>query len=304
MVAEFRRNLDGNVAHVGNVIDAEEATASLFAQFIEKDRPHSLLCGGGVGVKNADGVDFDVRLAHLGFDFALGITGPVVAPVGDDEQSFALLAGILHFVQSKIDGIEQGGAMTRADCRESGFDIFDGTSEVFNELGAVVEADDKEFILRIGGLHELDDGVPGSDEFGGHGAGEVHDDADGDGGIFRGEGTDFLHRVVFVDEEVVLFESRNQSVHGVGDGHGDEDKVYVSPDTFAGADLEGIGAADGGCFGTCGCACGRGGCSAWRRNVYLIELVVLGPGRGAEQGQDENDSNQGGAGKNLPDFGE
>src|ERR1700738_4564988 len=104
LVAEVGGDLDSDVAHVREVVDAEHAAAGLFAQIVEQHGAHALLGGGGVGVEDADGGDFDVGFTHLGFDFALSVTRTVVATVGDDEQSFALIAGSLHLVHAVVNG--------------------------------------------------------------------------------------------------------------------------------------------------------------------------------------------------------
>ena len=57
----------------------------------------ALLGRGGIGIEDADGVDFDVGLADLGADFALGVAGTVVAAVGDHQQGLALVAASFIF---------------------------------------------------------------------------------------------------------------------------------------------------------------------------------------------------------------
>jgi hypothetical protein len=275
LVAQLGGDFDGDVAHVGEVVDAEHAAAGFFAEVVEEHGAGALLGGGGVGVEDADGVDFDVGLADLGFDFAFGVAGAVVAAVGDDEQGFALVAGGLHFVHAVVDGVEQGGAVAGADGLQAGFDVVDGAGEIFDELGAVVEADDEELILGVGGFHELEDGVAGADELGGHGAGEVHDDADGDGGVFAGEGFELLLGVVFVDEKVVLLEAGDEAVHGVGDGDGDEDEVDVHADAGAGAGFEGVVSGEGGQLRLRRARRWRGGGGGGVRDVDFVEGVVL-----------------------------
>ena len=149
--------------------------------------------------------------------------------------------------------------MAGVDGLQASLDVFDRAGEVFDQLGPVVEANDEEFILGVCGLHELNNGVAGTDELGDHGTGEIHDDTDGDGSIFCGEGTELLQGVIFVDEEVVLFEAGNETVHGVGDGDGDQDEVDIHCDAGAGGHFEGVGAGDGSGF----CSGGRtggGGC--------------------------------------------
>ena len=52
--------------------------------------------------------------------------------------------------------------MAAAHRGQAGLDVFDRAGEVLDQLGAVVEADDEELILRIGGLDELQDRLLGA----------------------------------------------------------------------------------------------------------------------------------------------
>src|SRR5207245_1091441 len=104
---------------------------------------------GGVGVEDADGINLHVGLPNLCADLALGVAGAVVAAVGDDEQGLALVAGIFHLGHTIIDSVEQGGPMSAAYCGQARGYVFSGRGEVLNELGAIVESDDEELVLRV-----------------------------------------------------------------------------------------------------------------------------------------------------------
>src|SRR6202453_143143 len=65
LVAQFGRDFLCNVAHFCNVVAPEEPSAGLFTQVIQQQRPGALFRGGCVRVKDADGVDFHIRLPHL-----------------------------------------------------------------------------------------------------------------------------------------------------------------------------------------------------------------------------------------------
>ena len=108
--------------------------------------------------------------------------------------------------------------------------VVDGAGEVLNQLRPVVESDDEELVLGIGGFDELQDCFACADQLGSHGAGEVEDDADGDRGILTGETGDLLLAVVFVDLEIFFFQTRDQAVQGVGDGDRDQHHIHVHAD--------------------------------------------------------------------------
>src|SRR6185437_16415270 len=190
----------------------------LLAKLVEEQGAGAFLGRGGVWVEDAHGVDFHVGLAHLGADLALGIAGAVVAAVGDDEEGLALVAGVFHLGHAVVYGVQQGGAVSAANGGEAGLDVLGGTGEVLDQLGAVVEPDDKELVLGIGRFDELQDGFLGPDQLGGHGAGKIEDDANGDGCVFGGEGFDPLLAVILKDFEIFLLEAGDEAVHGVRNG--------------------------------------------------------------------------------------
>ena len=111
-------------------------------------------------------------------------------------------------------------------------------------------------------------------ELGGHGAGEVEDDADRDRRVFAGKGGDLLLAVALVDLEVFLFEAGDQAVHGVGDGDRDEHHVDIHADKRAGAGFGSGGPVTAGGCDACGSAGGRSG-GGRRRYVDLVEGIVL-----------------------------
>ena len=108
------------------------------------------------------------------------------------------------------------------------------SGEVLDQLGPVVEADDEELILRVGGLDELQNRLPGANQLGGHGAGEVEDDADRNRRIFAGKGGDFLLSAVLEDLEVFLLEAGYQAVHGIGDRDRHQHHVHIHADEAPG----------------------------------------------------------------------
>ena len=153
--------------------------------------------------------------------------------------------------------------------------VFDRTGEVLNQLRPVVEADDEELVLGIGGLDELQNRFARADQLGSHGAGEIEDDADGDRGVFAGKARDLLLAVVLIDLKVFLFQAGDQAVERIGDGDRHQHHVDIHADERTGMDLERRSAGFGGRFSPAGlvrrsCRSSAGGC-----DVDLVELIVL-----------------------------
>ena len=174
--------------------------------------------------------------------------------------------------------------MAAAHGGKARLNIFNGTGEVFNQLRPVVEADDEEFVLGIGGLDELQDRFAGADKLGGHGAGEIKDNSDGNRSILTGKGGDLLLGAVFKDLEIFLFEAGDKAVHGIGDCDGNEHHVHVHSNSFTGTDLKRTCAADGGRFRALWRLSGRRGCGR-RGDMHLVEGVFLVLGLGARQAE-------------------
>src|SRR5258707_1049809 len=101
--------------------------------------------------------------------------------------------------------------MAAADRCQSRFDVFHRIGEVFNEFGAIVEADHKEFILWIGGLDELHNRLTRADKLGRHGSAQVENDTDRYRRILAGKRLDLLLAAVLEDLEVLLFKAGHQT---------------------------------------------------------------------------------------------
>jgi hypothetical protein len=168
--------------------------------------------------------------------------------------------------------------MARVHRGQPRLDVVDGAREIFNELRAVVESDDKELVLRICRLDELQDRLASSHQLGRHGAGKVENDADRNGGVLAGKATDLLFAAVFIDLEVVLLKAGDQPVHGIGDGDRHQHHIHIHADKRTGMQPEGAFAGFRSCFGSLRLSC-RGGGRCRRLDVHLVQLIVLRAGR-------------------------
>jgi glycosyltransferase involved in cell wall biosynthesis len=114
----------------------------------------------------------------------------------DGEESYA----------ASIPSFDLDTALRTLHVTRTAFDemqVFDVIGERTEELGVLVETNEKELILWIGSIKKLEGGFLGFAEFVGHAAAKIQDDADGNRHIFGGEIHNFLLDVVFEDAEVV-----------------------------------------------------------------------------------------------------
>src|SRR6202044_892404 len=93
------------------IIDTEEAAASVVTDVIQEERAIALFEGRSFGVEDANGVDLDIGFLDGGADLIFCVAAVIVAAVGNDEEGFALVFCLLHLFEAEVDGIEQGGAM-------------------------------------------------------------------------------------------------------------------------------------------------------------------------------------------------
>ena len=155
LVAQLSADLCRNVGHIRDIVHPEKLSSGLLAQVMQQQRTIALLGGSSIRIEDADGEQLSVRLADQVPHLVLRIAAAIVAAVGDDQDRFALVARLLHLVHAVIDGIEQSGAMPGPNRLQSRLDIVNRRSEVFDQLGTIVEADDEELVLWIGGAEEI-----------------------------------------------------------------------------------------------------------------------------------------------------
>jgi len=91
--------------------------------------------------------------------------------------------------------------------QQASLNVVDIVGEIRNQLGPVVEADDKELILRIGCAQKFQDRVPGAVDLVCHAAAQIEDDANRDGRILGRETFELLQSIVFVNEKVLALET-------------------------------------------------------------------------------------------------
>jgi hypothetical protein len=90
--------------------------------------------------------------------------------------------------------------------------IFSTVGEGAHELCALVETHEKEFVLRIGSLEELQGSFLRLTDLVDHAAAEIEDNADGNGDIFGRELSNLQLDIVFEDTKVIWLKPRNLAV--------------------------------------------------------------------------------------------
>ena len=90
--------------------------------------------------------------------------------------------------------------------------LFGRPGERHHELGTVVELNQKELVLGVGGLEELGRRQAGFVQFFAHGTAGVEDQPNGKRSVKAGEISDFLLDFVFEETKVFLFHPGDELV--------------------------------------------------------------------------------------------
>ena len=171
----------------------------------------------------------DVRFPHQVLDFALRVAAAVVASVGDDEQRLARIVALLHLVQGHVDGVKQSGPALGLREGQAILDVLDVGCEILDQLGAVVELHQEEFVFRIGGLEKLGNGLAGLAQLVPHAAAGVKNQTDRKRRILAGKMDDLLLALVLEHLKVLFLQAGYKAVQGIGYGDVDQDdrRVYT-----------------------------------------------------------------------------
>src|SRR5580693_1768358 len=102
----------------------------------------------------------------------------IVASIRNDEQSFLCVVCSFHLAQAEIDSIKQGRQTMSRRVHQSILHFFDAGRERTYELSPVVEVDQEEFILRVGGAEELHGSDPRFVDLIRHAATHIENDTD------------------------------------------------------------------------------------------------------------------------------
>ena len=231
LVTQLHSDLGGDVRKVVQILDRENTASGHVRDFGKQGGPIQLFrrpAAISARFINSDGVELAIGFLNQPLDIALVVPTMIIASIGDDEQGPLGVMCTPELAEAQIDGIQEGGAAPGRGEHHAGLQLLDAVGENAGELGALVEADQEEFILWVGGLEELDGGFAGLGNLVGHAAAEVEDDADGNGHVLGGEMDNLLLDVVLEDAEIFGVQTGDQAAVGIGDSDVDQSQVHVN----------------------------------------------------------------------------
>src|SRR5208283_30699 len=170
------------------MLDGEDAATSQFRDFTEQRRPVELLRRSTTiskRVKNADGIKLSIRFSDQALDIVLVVPTMIITSIGKDEQGTFGVVCTPHLAEAQVDGIQKRSPAPGGSEHHAALQILHAVGERTGELGALIEAHQKEFILWIGGLEEFHGGIAGFANLVGHAAAKIKDDSDGDRDVLR-----------------------------------------------------------------------------------------------------------------------
>src|SRR5882672_688682 len=238
LVAQLNTYFRGDIREIVRVINGKGPPASQFRDIAEQGGAQPFFIGRKEMIVDADRINEDVRFLHHGPDLALGVAAVVVAPIGDDQQSFLRIARLAHLADAQVDGVKQRRASLGDGIDQLPLNVLHGSGEVRNLFRLIRKGNHEELILRIGRLEELDYSLASALDLAAHAAAHVENYTQGYRSVFTGEGLDLLLFLALEQVEILSIKSCHQPIHGVSDGHGNEHHLHVHAERL-GVALEG-----------------------------------------------------------------
>src|ERR1035441_2767825 len=220
LVAQLDANFRRHVGQLIEIVDLILPSSGLLGDFGEQRGSGSLFRRAGAhsgGFVNPDGVNLYVGFLYQGLDLRLAIAAAVIASVGDQQQRLARVLGLFHFMHCQVDRVQQRGSALGLGKGELVLDLLQVAREGLNQVGRIVELHQEELVLRIGQLEKLRHCQSRFVELVAHAAAAIEDHAHRERRVLAGELSDLLRLLIFRQFEVLLFESGDKAVHGVGD---------------------------------------------------------------------------------------
>lgn len=224
------------------MLDGEDSSPGQLGNIREHCGPVEFFSGAIAITKRvikANGIELGVCFLNEPLDIVLVVPTMIIAPIGKDEQGTFGVMCTPHLTEPEVDSVQKGSPALRGSQHHPALKIFDTVGKRAGEFSALIEADQKKLILRIGGLEELQRGFACFVNLIAHAAAEIENDTDGDGYVFGGKSDDFLLGAVFVNAEVILIQTSHKAVEGVGDGDVHKSEVDVAADDLAWNDFDG-----------------------------------------------------------------
>ena len=111
--------------------------------------------------------------------------------------------------------------------RQAILNLFEVPGEGLNQVGGIVELDQKKFVFGIRSLEELGDREAGLLQFASHRAAAVEDHADRKRRILARELADLLLLLILKNFEVLFIETSHETVQRIGHGNRDQHERAV-----------------------------------------------------------------------------
>src|SRR4029077_1794647 len=115
----------------------------------------------------------------------------------------------------QVNGVEKRRAPLGLGEGKAVLDLFETGGKAHHQLRTVVELDQEELVLGIGGLEELRGGLARLVEFGSHAAADVEHQADRQRSVFTGEVGHFLLALVLKEAKILAIEARDEAVERI-----------------------------------------------------------------------------------------
>src|SRR5215469_3756298 len=218
------------------MLDSENAATGKFRNLGEQRWAVQLFRGTvpvAKRVEDADGIELGVGFPDQALDVVLVVPTMIIPSIGKNQQGTLGVMCTPHLAETQIDGVQERRAATRGGHQHAALQVFHAVGKRAGKFGSFVEGHQKELVLRIRGLKELQRGFARLVDLVGHAAAEIENHADGDGHIFGGKGDDLLLDVVLKYAEIVLLEAGNETVEGIGDRYINQGQVHIRADQFA-----------------------------------------------------------------------
>ena len=140
---------------------------------------------------------------------------------------------LLHLVQGHVDAVQQRRAALGLGEGQPVLNLFQVRGEGHHQLRPVVELNQEEFVLGIGGLEELRHRLARFVQLAAHAAAGIEDEPDRKRRVFARELRDLLLALVFEHAEVFLLQARDEAVQRIGHRHRNQHQRGVDADVAA-----------------------------------------------------------------------
>src|SRR5208283_2824943 len=140
------------------MLNSEHAPASQFGDIGEQRWTVEFLCCAIAIAKRvikANGIELGICFLDQPLDIVLIVSTMIIASIGKDEQGTFGVVCTPHLRETEIHSVQEGSPALWGSEHHAALQVFNAVGEGAGEFGALIKADQEEFILGIGGLEEL-----------------------------------------------------------------------------------------------------------------------------------------------------